>query len=285
MKPFRWFGILTILTLLFLLAGCGDGGGGGGSPPGTGTGSFVLNAARTELTFDITVTGLSGAITAAHFHNAAAGLDGPIVRTITSSFSNTASGVWKLTDSEPLTPALVAEIEAGRIYVNIHTAANPAGEIRGHLAPVSAGNKGFMAEMEGDHEAPPVITSASGTGAFVLNAARTELTFDITVNGLSGPITSAHFHNAAEGVNGQIVRAITSSYSANTASGVWKNTDSEPLTLALVDELDAGRIYVNVHTSANSGGEIRGQVIANQGTSFIAKFGSGLQGGGGGSGY
>ena len=131
-------------------------------------------------------------------------------------------------------------------------------------------------------------TQASGTGSFVLNAAKTELAFEITVNGLSGPITAAHFHNAAAGVDGLVVRTITSSFS-NTASGIWKSTDgSESLTLALVTELEAGRIYVNIHTAANPDGEIRGQVIANPGTGFVAKLTSGAEvggGGGGGGGY
>ena len=289
MKSFKYGRIFPLAIAFLLAAGCGGGGGGGGTTTqASGTGSFVLNAAKTELAFEITVNGLSGPITAAHFHNAAAGVDGLVVRTITSSFSNTASGTWKSTDGEALTPALVTELEAGRIYVNIHTAANSDGEIRGQLNIVSSGSEGFTAGLKGSEEVTPAATLGTGTGAFVLNAAKTELTFDITVNDLSGPITAAHFHNAAAGVDGLVVRTITSSFS-NTASGIWKSTDgSESLTLALVTELEAGRIYVNIHTAANPDGEIRGQVIANPGTGFVAKLTSGAEvggGGGGGGGY
>ena len=78
--------------------------------------------------------GLTGSIAAAHFHNAAAGTDGGVVRTISGDFTgNTASGLWTGTDSEPLTDALIAELLAGNLYVNIHTAANGAGEIRGQV--------------------------------------------------------------------------------------------------------------------------------------------------------
>ncbi len=116
MKSFKYGRIFPLAIAFLLAAGCGSGDGGGGiTTQASGTGSFVLNAAKTELTFEITVDGLSGPITAAHFHNAAAGVGGPFVRTITSSFSNTASGIWKSTDgSESLTPALVTELEAGR---------------------------------------------------------------------------------------------------------------------------------------------------------------------------
>src|SRR5439155_1627888 len=86
------------------------------------------------------------------------------------------------------------------------------------------------------------------------------LAFAVTVDGLTGPITAAHFHNGAPGVNGGVVRPITTEFGAgNTAVGVWKPSDASPLTPALIAELIQGNLYVNVHTAANPGGEIRGQ--------------------------
>ncbi len=273
MKLFLNSRIFFLPFILFLFSACGNTNNSTtiSSSVAIGTGSFVLNAAKDELTFYITVNGLSGPITSAHFHNAAEGSDGIIVRTITSFFSNgTASGVWKSSDGEPLTPGLVTELEAGRIYVNAHTSAFPSGEIRGQLKSLAAGEKGFTAKMAGTNEVPANSASGTGTGVFVLNSASNDLTFDITVTGLSGAITAAHFHNAPEGVSGLAVRTITSSFSNNTASGEWKNTDSESLTPSLVTELNAGRIYVNAHTSANPAGEIRGQLNEDTGTFFEA---------------
>ncbi len=228
-----------------------------------GVGVFTLNPAQTELTFDITVNGLSGAITLAHFHNAPVGVAGGAVRSILSDFSgNHAHGVWKNTDSEPLTPTRVSQLFNGDIYVNVHTAANPTGEIRGQVRAIS----NFPAELTSSQEVPPVNPAtppnAIGTGTFVLNAAQTELTFDITVNGLSGAITLAHFHNAPVGVAGGAVRSILSDFSGNHAHGVWKSTDSEPLTPTRVTQLFNGDIYVNVHTALNGSGEIRGQLTS-----------------------
>ena len=104
---------------------------------------------------------------------------------------------------------------------------------------------------------PTTPATAIGTGTFILNSAQTELTFDITMTGLSGAITNAHFHNAPAGVAGGPVRSILSDFSGNHASGVW-NT----ITPAQVTELLAGNIYVNVHTDLNPNGEIRGQLTA-----------------------
>jgi Cu/Zn superoxide dismutase len=234
---------------------------------GTGTGAFRLNAARSELSFDLTVEGLTSAITIAHFHNAPAGANGGVVRTITADFSgNTASGVWRDTDPEPLTPELVAELLAGNIYVNVHTVNNGPGELRGQLH-FAAGMHGTV-ELIGGRQVPPVATPATGTGAFTLTDAG--LTFDLTVEGLQGAITAAHFHQGGFGVNGPPVRTITGDFTGNTASGIWTGGDAEPLTPALIADLLDQEIYLNVHTSAHGSGEIRDQVRLESSTGLSA---------------
>ncbi len=244
--------------------------GGQENPPvttnATGGGMFVLNEDQTELSYNVSVIGLSGAITASHFHNAATGVNGPVVRNIAFT-DGVSSGVWSTTDAtQPLTPALLTALLAGNLYVNVHTAANPGGEIRGQVLAGQATN--FTATLDGAQENPPVTTNANGVGNFALNATGSELSYDVTVNGLSGAISASHFHNAATGVNGPVVRAIT--FTGNNSSGVWKNTDTQALTPALVAELLATKIYVNVHTAMNPGGEIRGQLRTGAETIFHA---------------
>jgi hypothetical protein len=157
---------------------------------------------------------------------------------------------------------LVDDLLAGNLDVNVHTEANGGGEIRGQLK--AGGTINFTATMDGSHETPPVTTDGKGTGTFSLNAAGTELTFDISVSGLSGPISAAHFHNAPAGVPGPVVRNLTPDFAAspsgNAAVGTWKSTDAAALTRELVAALCAESIYANVHTEANGGGEIRGQL-------------------------
>ncbi len=114
--------------------------------PATGTGTFVLNEAQTILSFTITYSGLiGGTVSGAHFHNAPFGIAGPIVRGYShSDFASpggTFHGTWTSTDAQPLTPFLVSELLAGRIYFNIHTNDTalpnfPGGEIRGQLVLV-----------------------------------------------------------------------------------------------------------------------------------------------------
>lgn len=106
--------------------------------------------------------------------------------------------------------------------------------------------------LRGNQEVPAVTTAASGTGVFTLNS--NGLQYNITVQNLSGSITGAHLHFADTGVNGPVVHTIT--FTGNSASGTWVNLTDEQRTAIL-----SGDIYVNVHTSVYSDGEIRGQLM------------------------
>lgn len=122
-------------------------------------------------------------------------------------------------------------------------------------------SKIFAASLGGFQQAPPNSSQATGSGTFSLNSDSTELTYEVMIDrtGLIGNLTAAHFHNAPFGKNGPVVKPII--FVGNTASGVWSNSDPDPLTPALVEALLSGNIYVNVHTDSFPGGEIRGQVL------------------------
>jgi hypothetical protein len=231
------------------------------TPPVTttasGTGEFILNASGTQLTYSITFNGLTP--TAAHFHNGPVGVAAGVVKNLAIA-NGTATGVWSSTDAtQPFTDSMLVELLRGRLYVNAHTTANPGGEIRGQVLMVSGA--GFAVKLDGSQETPAVTTNASGTASVILNPNAT-ITYDETVTGLSP--TAAHFHNGPVGVAAGVVKSI--SLVNNTATGTWTSSDAtQPLTDALLRELVKGRLYLNAHTSANPGGEIRGQVVGSTG--------------------
>jgi len=241
---------------------------------GTGSGSFSLNDDFTALTYVISYQGLTGALSVGgHFHVGSPGINGAVVRGIAEAGaapSGTINGVWRSDDAQPLTPALVESLLTGRVYVNFHTNAAPAGEIRGQVMLATALH--FTADLSGAQEPNPVTTNGAGTGVFVLSSDRSQMDYYLTYRDLSGPLTAGgHIHVGARGVSGPVVFGIANGGdpAANAIKGTWKSTDSSPLTPALVDSLIAGRFYVNFHTTANPGGEIRGQLDLQGGTSYF----------------
>lgn len=233
--------------------------------PGSGTGSFTLT--EQGLAYHITLDSLTGPITNAHFHHAPAGEDGGVVRTLLQDFrGNSAHGIWTQNDDEPLTDDLIRELLAGNIYVNVHTEAYQAGEIRGQVL-LREGTE-FTAHLDAEQEPGDVASEGRGTAA--LSLTNDGLEFRVSVSGLTGEIANAHFHRQQIGVNGGVVRGILADFSGPTASGVWTSADSEPLTDELIEALLRGELYLNVHTGDHPSGEIRGQVLPSEGTALRA---------------
>ncbi len=112
----------------------------------------------------------------------------------------------------------------------------------------------MSARLSGASEVPPTASSASGRVEASLDKKSNELSWTVTYSGLSGPATAAHFHGPAmPGANAGVVVPLTGDM-ASPMKG--KST----LTAAQAADLLAGKWYMNVHTAANPGGEIRGQV-------------------------
>jgi hypothetical protein len=101
-----------------------------------------------------------------------------------------------------------------------------------------------------------ITSTGKGTGTFTYDPATHTLTYNVAYFGLSGAATAAHIHGPADpGGNAPPVVPFT-----NAASPI---TGTATLTDAQAADLAAGKWYVNVHTAANRGGEIRGQIVAN----------------------
>jgi hypothetical protein len=124
----------------------------------------------------------------------------------------------------------------------------------GLVSAASAATKEFAAALDGKSEVPPKTGSGFGDALATLDTKTKTLTYTITFQGLSGPATAAHFHGpAAEGANAGVAVPIGKD-PASPVSG------SAMLTDAQMADLEAGKWYANVHTAANPGGEIRGQM-------------------------
>jgi len=115
-------------------------------------------------------------------------------------------------------------------------------------------NSRLSSSMSGSEEVPAVNTAGRGSMEGSYNKETHKLTYTVTYTGLSGPATAAHFHGPASlGQNAGVVVPF--------ASAADPITGEATLTDAQAADLLAGRWYVNVHTRAHPGGEIRGQVL------------------------
>jgi hypothetical protein len=121
-------------------------------------------------------------------------------------------------------------------------------------SPVLAETVTLKANLAAAAEVPPNDSAATGTVTVILDTATKKLTWEGTYSGLSGPATAGHFHGPAEaGKNAGVAVPITPNTSPLKGSA--------DLTDAQAADLLGGKWYVNIHTDAHKGGEIRGQVV------------------------
>lgn len=107
-------------------------------------------------------------------------------------------------------------------------------------------------KLSGAQEVPAVSTMASGAGAIMV-AADKSVSGSITTMGIAGK--AAHIHQGAMGANGPVIVPLT-----KTGDSTWSVPAGAKLTDAQYAAYLAGGLYVNVHSAANPGGEIRAQI-------------------------
>ena len=123
--------------------------------------------------------------------------------------------------------------------------------------PSYAAAMAFKADLKGSTEVPSNTTTGTGAVTVSFDPATKMLTWNGTYTGLTGPAMAAHFHGPAE-------------VGKNAGVAIWISTKGSPfpspfsgsatLTDAQASDLQAGLWYVNIHTAANPGGEVRGQL-------------------------
>lgn len=106
--------------------------------------------------------------------------------------------------------------------------------------------------LSGDQEVPAVKTAGAGTGTISVAADRS-VSGTVTTTGVAG--TMAHIHEAPPGKNGGVVIPLSKS-----GDNTWAVPAGAKLTDAQYSSFKAGNLYVNVHSAANPGGEVRGQL-------------------------
>jgi hypothetical protein len=139
------------------------------SPPvssdGHATAHFTFNDATRVLTYSVWVQGISpGLVTAAHIHRGAAGVNGPIVYTLSATAFSSVSG------SITLTPEDVADLTAGRFYANVHSVANPGGFARAQMLLPAGAAPAPLPTTAPTTPTTPITPPSTGDGGLATSA-------------------------------------------------------------------------------------------------------------------
>lgn len=100
-----------------------------GAEAATGEFAYDLDESESELHYTLAVFNLTGPATAAHLHKAPPGVAGPVAVPLVTPDTGASAGRVTLTAEQ------IADLKAGNLYVNVHTAMNPMGEIRAQVTP------------------------------------------------------------------------------------------------------------------------------------------------------
>lgn len=150
-------------------------------------------------------------------------------------------------------------MSAGLTYINIHTANNPGGEVRGQILPIESEYtwetvltpEQTVGKVNGD------TSMAQGSAVVHFDSSTKTLSWAVYYSGLTSATTMTHIHAPARaGQTGPVALFIGGNGDPSPITG--SATLTSPLDLVAYAEAD--RAYINIHTNTNPSGEIRGQL-------------------------
>ncbi len=131
-----------------------------------------------------------------------------------------------------------------------------------NLSDAAQGDFVFRATLDGTQEVPPVTTTAKGTATIVLNNKTNTYDLRMDVSGITqANLTKSHFHEGAIGVNGAVFLDLGDGTQWSvTSSGLARAVTNGAFPTGQIVNALTGGVYLNVHSAANPGGEVRGQL-------------------------
>lgn len=237
--------------------------------PGYGNATVTFDSTHQNITVTITVANLGSPINNFHIHENPFGVAG-LVRVdligLGGVFNN-----GTMTGTFPIAADVASRMLANpaNFYVNVHTTQFPGGAIRGQLAYVSGGPITYAADLRGSNETPPNSSTAIGGAFLTFDLVNNNIAWEVNSSGIASA-TMSHIHRGVAGVAGPIIinfatspTQIASGHTSGNATIASQQTGSlqaSDLT-ALATAAGALGYYVNLHSVAFPGGEIRGQLV------------------------
>lgn len=217
---------------------------------GSFSGTLTKSDTGAVLSWQLSFGGTTGDAIAAHIHVADRGKAGPVVVPLCAPCTSGATGTANVT------AVVLDAIANDRAYVNVHTRTNPAGEIRGQVSPIATLKTSLRATQE---RPKPKGNVRRARGSFTVSIMKQGtsgvLVWRLTFSRLTGRAFAAHIHRGVRGKSGPVIVPLC----APCRSGAHGRATVDA---SVLQALESGRTYVNVHTKKNPAGEIRGQLPA-----------------------
>jgi hypothetical protein len=219
----------------------------------TGEGDLTFDLITGAVTGGVTLSGITA--TLAHIHQGYAAQNGGVLIDFVQDPAD--PNHWTPDTSEVLTADQIALLLDGELYLNVHSAAYPLGEIRAQILPDNI--QVVFADLDGSQVVPATTTTANGLAAVTLNKDENEVSIHMSSTGVDDA-TDAHVHVAAAGTNA--TDTLIALQKDPATAGHWFAED-QPITSDNHDQFDDNNWYVDVHTPGAPDGTIRGQFVPN----------------------
>jgi len=280
----RWSSGLRNLMLglvSLVMAACGGGSGGGGgtgtnisidiplsgyevSPAvntaGVGQADITVNDQTGVLSGTLTVMGLQGAPTVAHIHDGAAGTNGGVILALDSDINR--PFVFTVPANTTLSAGDLAKLLGGQTYLQVHSAAHTAGEVRGQILPTTSNISRVAVPLSGQEVSTAVNTAGTGKGVLLIDSSTGDVFGAVSTRNLQGAATAGHLHSGAPGTNGAVMVILSQDGNDSNLFTVPASTTLNATDLA---SLLAGNTYLQIHSAAHATGEVRGQALLEGG--------------------
>jgi hypothetical protein len=238
--------------------------------PATGSAIMLYDIGNNTFDLVVSISGFTNTASASHIHEAASGVNGPVVTNLGSEAAYTRTGdTLRATFRGLRHGGDVRKLIQGGAYFNIHSAQFPGGEVRGQLIPRPKRLYSVMDVAQEQAAFPNVNLSGLNDfgGAIMLyDPATHTIRLRMSLYNFNNTFSNSHFHAEIPGRSGGVVLNLGNNANAggySTANGHISGTFDIPMGTVDPYALLTGGLYLNFHSTTFAGGELRGQVWAS----------------------
>ena len=221
---------------------------------------LVASGSFNNLESDFNTAILGGA----HLHIGMPGQNGGVAYLLNASQTSGNAGVFSGNVNQLITATnFIDTLRRRAIYANIHSMNVPSGSIRGNALGQSQAY--LPPTLSGVNEVDPVNSTGRGAVKIELDASRAVVSGSFA--GMSSAFNpavagGAHIHNAGPGANGGVLQLLNATVSTDNLSGVF-GAANNTVVISEGDwtEIANENTYVNIHSTGNVSGELRGQLL------------------------